>query len=232
MFRKRSNFFEVLLNFLKKALEEELVRDMNEWCFEIFEWLQFRNNTIVGPRQVMNKTNAGLKLLFNFEQQEDSENVEEAESNKVTLIPKVRLSTSRLDSDFFLSVITNPCGILGSAWKGKANLCVQSKAQTPNKKIQVHYTGRFGSSAQNWNGSQAKGGDRLYLLPVSDQARQLATTGKTEENIGWRGLAQVGLLCHLGAEQLRYSDEQNTPGEETFRLSLSLDFLIMLLDVK
>lgn len=88
LFRKRSNFFEILLSFLQKALEEELVKDINEWCFDIFEWLQLRNNTIVGPRQVMVKSNAGLKALFNFEQPEDAENAENDE-NKVTLIPKV-----------------------------------------------------------------------------------------------------------------------------------------------
>ena len=56
-------------------MEEELVRDINEWCFETFEWLQNRNATIVGPRQVMNKTTKtdfGLRALFAQESQDET----------------------------------------------------------------------------------------------------------------------------------------------------------------
>ncbi len=59
--------------FLQKALEEELIRDINEWCFETFEWLQIRNTTVLGPRQAMikaKKTDFGLKALFAMEQEE------------------------------------------------------------------------------------------------------------------------------------------------------------------
>jgi len=68
-------------------LEEELVRDINEWCFETFEWLQTRNATVLGPRQVMvktKKTDFGLKALFEMEHEEAALNNEGVSNDKNT----------------------------------------------------------------------------------------------------------------------------------------------------
>lgn len=47
-FRKRNNYFEILINLLQKALNEEISHEINEWCLETIDWLQKRNVLILG----------------------------------------------------------------------------------------------------------------------------------------------------------------------------------------
>ncbi len=56
-FRKRPNFFELLINLLHKALAEELTTDINEWCVDTLNWLGKRNLTIAGANQIIVKKN-------------------------------------------------------------------------------------------------------------------------------------------------------------------------------
>lgn len=69
MFRKRSNYFDILLKFLQKALDEELVKDVNEWCYDTFLWHQNRTASILGPRQARQKplkTDFDMKSSLNL----------------------------------------------------------------------------------------------------------------------------------------------------------------------
>ena len=52
-FRKRQNYFELLINLLQKALTEDLNTDINEWCTETLTWLTKRNVSIVGASQLI-----------------------------------------------------------------------------------------------------------------------------------------------------------------------------------
>lgn len=54
-FRKRPNYFELLINLLQKALAEELSPDINEWCSDTITWLVKRNLTIAGNQIMVRK---------------------------------------------------------------------------------------------------------------------------------------------------------------------------------
>lgn len=54
-FRKRQNYFELLINLLQKALTEDLNSDINEWCTDTLNWLTKRNVSIAGASQIMVK---------------------------------------------------------------------------------------------------------------------------------------------------------------------------------
>ncbi|RNA01420.1 cilia- and flagella-associated 54 [Brachionus plicatilis] len=51
-FRRRNNYFEMLVGLLQKALNEELTQDIAEWSLEIIDWLQKRNGSIIGNAAV------------------------------------------------------------------------------------------------------------------------------------------------------------------------------------
>ena len=55
--RKRPNFFELLINLLKKALSEDLINDVQEWCLDTLGWLSKRNVSVVGANQIIVRKN-------------------------------------------------------------------------------------------------------------------------------------------------------------------------------
>lgn len=58
-FRNRSNFFELLIGLLHKALNEDLSQDITEWYVETVDWLQKRNLSIIGD-SILSKKKADL----------------------------------------------------------------------------------------------------------------------------------------------------------------------------
>lgn len=59
-FRKRTNYFELLVNLLQKALTEELTQEVNEWAVETIDWLKKRNVTILGVQTNVNRKQDGV----------------------------------------------------------------------------------------------------------------------------------------------------------------------------
>jgi hypothetical protein len=59
-FRKRTNYFELLVNLLQKALTEELTQEVNEWAVETIDWLKKRNVTILGAQTNVNRKQDGV----------------------------------------------------------------------------------------------------------------------------------------------------------------------------
>jgi hypothetical protein len=59
-FRKRTNYFELLTNLLQKALTEELIQEVNEWCTDTLEWMRKRNTTILGVQTNVTRKQDGV----------------------------------------------------------------------------------------------------------------------------------------------------------------------------
>jgi len=59
-FRKRTNYFELLTNLLQKALTEELIQEVNEWCSDTLEWMRKRNSTILGIQTSVTRKQDGV----------------------------------------------------------------------------------------------------------------------------------------------------------------------------
>lgn len=59
-FRNRSNYFELLMGLLKKALNEDLLQEITEWSLETIDWLQKRNHSIIGDAVLPKKKADGL----------------------------------------------------------------------------------------------------------------------------------------------------------------------------
>lgn len=49
-FRRRTTYMEVLVYYLHKALTEELLNEVFEWCADTQDWLQKRNQAILGSK--------------------------------------------------------------------------------------------------------------------------------------------------------------------------------------
>lgn len=52
-FRKRSNYMEMFVYLLQKALSEDMHSEVNEWASDTLDWLQKRNANILGSQAVM-----------------------------------------------------------------------------------------------------------------------------------------------------------------------------------
>lgn len=59
-FRRRNNYFEMLVGLLQKALNEELTQDIADWSLEIIDWLQKRNGSIIGNAAVSKRKPDGF----------------------------------------------------------------------------------------------------------------------------------------------------------------------------
>ncbi len=66
-FRKRTNFLELCVTFLQKALTEDLTQDVSDWCADTHEWLIKRNTTILGNKSVVTKK-AGVVAVSDNQQ--------------------------------------------------------------------------------------------------------------------------------------------------------------------
>ncbi|CAF0895749.1 unnamed protein product [Brachionus calyciflorus] len=62
-FRKRNNYFEIIVNLLQKALNEEITHEITEWSLETIDWLQKRNASILGISDQIKKKHDGLVTL-------------------------------------------------------------------------------------------------------------------------------------------------------------------------
>lgn len=79
-FRKRPNFFELLISLLHKALSEELTVEINEWALDTLDWLRKRNVAIVGAHQMIVKKNDNL---FGMQRKSFDSDVDSVSLNKL-----------------------------------------------------------------------------------------------------------------------------------------------------
>lgn len=59
-FRRRNNYFELLIHLLQKALNEEHSQEINEWSLETIEWFQKRNFSILGVQSILTRKQEGV----------------------------------------------------------------------------------------------------------------------------------------------------------------------------
>lgn len=78
-FRRRTNYFEFLINLLQKALNEELTQDINEWSFETVDWLQKRNASILGVQTVITRKPEVITVAGNIQKPLTNELIQETE---------------------------------------------------------------------------------------------------------------------------------------------------------
>ena len=59
-FRKRTTYMELLVYYLHKAVTEDLITEIREWCNDTADWLVRRNTAILGNRAVIVKKPGGV----------------------------------------------------------------------------------------------------------------------------------------------------------------------------
>jgi hypothetical protein len=67
-FRKRTSFMELLVYYLHKAMTEELINDIRDFCSDTEDWLLRRNIAILGNRAVITKKPGGVVTVAGNQQ--------------------------------------------------------------------------------------------------------------------------------------------------------------------
>ena len=67
-FRKRTSFMELLVYYLQKAMTEELIHDIRDFCVDTDDWLLRRNIAILGNRAVITKKPGGVVTVAGNQQ--------------------------------------------------------------------------------------------------------------------------------------------------------------------
>ena len=67
-FRKRTSYMELLVYYLQKAMTEELISDIRDFCNDTDDWLLRRNIAILGNRAVVTKKPGGVVTVAGNQQ--------------------------------------------------------------------------------------------------------------------------------------------------------------------
>lgn len=79
-FRRRTAYFEYVVQLLQKGLTEELApQEMNEWFVDTFEWMQKRNASILGTQVAVIRKPDVITVAGNVQKPVAQEFVAEAE---------------------------------------------------------------------------------------------------------------------------------------------------------
>jgi hypothetical protein len=97
-FRKRTNFLELCVSFLQKALTEDLAHEVSEWCADTHDWLLKRNTTILGNKSLVTKK-AGVVAV--------SDNQQSVAVNNAELVDDQDVKKDKNAADSLKSQITS-----------------------------------------------------------------------------------------------------------------------------
>ena len=87
-FRKRANYFELLVHLFHKALSEELTSDISEWFTDTLDWVQKRNMSILGSNIIFSKKQEGfLTIGGNATKTQSSDAIPAVEERRNTNAP-------------------------------------------------------------------------------------------------------------------------------------------------